>query len=516
MRKSRVRDSARLLAAVLPSLFSIILARQCASEEVSADGNERVSEDTKLCLVCHDSVSPGIVADWRKSVHSRVTPAEALKKSRLEKKVSTEKIPQNLSNVVVGCAECHTVNHEKHKDTFEHGGYKVHVVVTPGGCAACHSQEADQYGRNLMSHAYVNLQNNPVYHDLMESVNGIHSFRDASVTVSPSDAETNLDSCFYCHGAAVEVKGTASRETALGQMEFPVLSGWPNQGVGRLNPDGTMGSCTACHARHQFSIEMARKPYTCSECHEGPDVPAYKVYMVSKHGNIFSSLGEKWNFGAVPWVVGKNITSPTCATCHISLITTEGGETVVERTHQMNDRIAWRLFGLPYAHPHPKSADTTVIKNRAGLSLPTELTGEPAAEFVIDAKEQEKRLKTMQKICLACHDTGWVKNHFVRLNNTIRTTNEMTLTATKILMTAWEKGAAKGLRQNDSIFNEAIEKKWVEQWLFFANSTRFASAMAGADYGVFANGRWYLSKNIQEMADWLKCKLEAVKKKDNE
>jgi hypothetical protein len=32
--------------------------------------------------------------------------------------------------------------------------------------------------------------------------------------------------------------------------------------------------------------------------------------------------------------------------------------------------------------------------------------------------------------------------------------------------------------------------------------------MAGADYGVFANGRWYMSKNIQEMMDWLEFKLQ--------
>jgi hypothetical protein len=87
----------------------------------------------------------------------------------------------------------------------------------------------------------------------------------------------------------------------------------------------------------------------------------------------------------------------------------------------------------------------------------------------------------------------------------------MTLTATKIMLDAWDKGVAKGLAQNDSLFNEAIEKKWVEQWLFYANSTRFASAMAGADYGVFANGRWTLSKNLQEMMDWLEFKLQALK-----
>ena len=60
-------------------------------------------------------------------------------------------------------------------------------------------------------------------------------------------------------------------------------------------------------------------------------------------------------------------------------------------------------------------------------------------------------------------------------------------------------------------FDEAIEKKWVEQWFFYANATRFASAMAGTDYGVFANGRWYLSRNIHDMIDWIKFTMNAKK-----
>ena len=83
----------------------------------------------------------------------------------------------------------------------------------------------------------------------------------------------------------------------------------------------------------------------------------------------------------------------------------------------------------------------------------------------------------------------------------------MTLTGTELMLKAWETGVAKGLAQNDSIFNEAIEKKWMEQWLFFANSTRMSSAMLGTDYGVFDNGRWYMAKNIQEMYDWLRMML---------
>ena len=82
----------------------------------------------------------------------------------------------------------------------------------------------------------------------------------------------------------------------------------------------------------------------------------------------------------------------------------------------------------------------------------------------------------------------------------------MTLSATNIVLTSWDKGYARGLAQKDSIFDETVEKMWVEHWLFYANSIRFASAMAGADYGAFANGRWYMIKNLQMMADWLESK----------
>jgi hypothetical protein len=100
-----------------------------------------------------------------------------------------------------------------------------------------------------------------------------------------------------------------------------------------------------------------------------------------------------------------------------------------------------------------------------------------------------------------------VDGHWARFENNIKTTNEMTLTATKLMQQAWDAGVAKGLAQNGSIFDEAIEKKWMEQWLFYANSTRMSSAMLGTDYGVFDNGRWYMAKNIQEMYDWLKMML---------
>ncbi len=470
----------------------------------AADGYAaKVSPATDECIGCHISISPGIVADWERSRHAETSPGEALKQSGLEKKVSSEKIPEQLLDYAVGCSECHTMNYDKHQDTFEHNGYDVHVVVTPVDCSTCHSQETEQFSRSMMAHAYGNLVHNSLYQDFMKSVNGHQTFADMTTALQPPDDQTTADSCLFCHGTKVEVKGTQTKETEFGEMTFPILSGWPNQGVGRLNPDGSRGSCAACHTRHQFAIETARKPYTCSECHKGPDVPAYKVYDVSKHGNIYNSLKHQWDFKKVPWTVGKDFTTPTCAGCHMSLVVDEEGQMVAQRSHEVGDRLPWRIFGLIYAHPHPTSADVSNIKNKAGLPLPTELTGEPVGEFLIDADEQFKRRKTMQKICLACHGEGWVNGHWARFENTLRTSNAMTLTATQILSSAWKQDLVRGLPHNDNVFDDLIEKMWVEQWLFFANSTRFSSAMCGADYGVFENGRWNLSKNIQEMNDWL-------------
>ena len=56
------------------------------------------------------------------------------------------------------------------------------------------------------------------------------------------------------------------------------------------------------------------------------------------------------------------------------------------------------------------------------------------------------------------------------------------------------------------VFDEAIEQKWIEQWLFYANSVRYASAMAGPDYASFKNGWWKMTHNLQIMKDHLEFK----------
>lgn len=467
----------------------------------SAYGGQPLSDATGECLSCHEMIHPGIVSSWKKSRHAATTPSEALKVEGLDRKVSSPQVPEEAKDVVVGCAECHAMAPKTHADTFEHNGHDVHTVVSSRDCGACHAVEAEQYQKNIMAQAHGNLTGNDFYRLLTDSINGGPSPGAGPLEKGKREL-TDPESCLYCHGTVLKVSGLQSRETDLGSMDFPVISGWPNQGVGRINPDGSKGSCSACHTRHEFSMAMARKPYTCKECHSGPDVPATKVYEASKHGNLFSSKNSEWDFTKTQWTVGRDFTAPTCAACHISLLVSPEGQVVAQRTHEIKDRLPWRLFGLFYAHPHPREPDTTIIRNKDGLSLPTDFGGGFSEKFLLTGDEAAAARQKIQSVCLGCHARSWVDGHWRRFLNTIETTNAATLTATQRMQDIWKRGLATGQEQGGSPFDESIEKTWTGIWLFYANTIRFASAMAGGgDYGVFADGRYQMQKAIREMEE---------------
>lgn len=466
-----------------------------------------ISDSTAECLDCHSSIHPGIVKDWQQSRHAQITPKTAMAVEGLARKVSAKNVSEELQNTAVGCAECHLLRPKAHADTFDHNGYDIHIVVSPQDCSTCHPEEAEQYTKNIMSHAYDNLAGNRLYQLHQRTVIREMKTQANRISFSPASEDTKAETCYYCHGTKLKVTGSEIRDTEdVGELEFPVIEGWPNQGVGRVNLDGSLGSCSACHTRHRFAIEMARKPYTCRECHVGPDVPAYKVYASSKHGNIFSTMHKSWNFEAVPWTIGKDFTAPTCASCHISLLIDTDEEVVSQRTHQMNNRLPWRIFGLIYAHPHPQNPDTTIIRNKDGQPLPTDFNGGLASEYLITKEEMDTRRKRMQATCLNCHATSWVQGHWRRFENTIQTTNADTLAGTRIMNEIWRYKFAAGLDRGGfgNPFDEAIEKKWTDIWLLYANTIRFASAMGGGgDYAVYAGGRYQLSQTLLELGDWL-------------
>jgi len=455
----------------------------------------KISNETQDCISCHESVTPGIVSDWRTSLHSKNTFELAEQKPALEKLVSSSNVADNLKNVVVGCYECHSLNAIKHKDNFDHFGYKINVIVTPKDCSTCHSQEYNEYSNSKKANALDNLRKNFLYHTLVNNTIGTKDYKHGKIITLEASSFSKNESCYACHGTEVKVIGTIKVKTDLGDIEEPKLTNWPNQGVGRINPDSSKGSCTSCHPRHSFSIAVARNPNTCEQCHLKPDVPAYNIYIESKHGNIFESKKESWNWDNVPWKLGKNFTAPTCSVCHNSLITSPAGDVIVQRTHDFGSRLWVRIFGAIYSYPQTKDGRTYLIKNKDGLPLATTFTDIPASDFLIDAKFQNQRKETMEHLCSSCHSTDWIKSYFEKMDTTLAEADKMVAVSTKIMLNVW----GKKLADKSNPFDELIEQKWVQQWLFYANSLRYSAAMSGPDYAAFENGWWQLTKNLNEM-----------------
>lgn len=492
-------------------LFVLLIFAQASRADTGTDAisTERLSPETQACIACHAQFTPGIVRDWLTSRHAKTVPSEALKKPAVERRISAEGLPEGLSRYKVGCFECHSRNPQKHKDNFEHMGFRINVIVSPEDCRTCHPLEATQFSGSKKAYAYKDLMGNPVYHALVDELTGVKKLVKGKITTEKPSDKTLHESCLGCHGTKVDVKGMKQVTVASGEITVPDLTNWPNQGVGRENPDGSRGACTACHPRHSFSIEVARQPYTCAQCHLEPDVPAWDVYKESKHGNLFFSKFREWNLNAVPWTAGKDFTAPTCAACHNSLVVSPSGTVVAERTHDFGSRLWVRLFGLIYSHNQPLSGDTTVIKNRDGQPLPTTFAAVPASEFLIDKQEREKRQGRMKALCNACHNRDWINGHFAKLENTISETDAMTRTTTDLMMIAWNSG----LEDKGNPFDEPIEQRWLKQWLFYANATRYASAMTGApDYTAFKEGWWEMTNNLAEMKEMIDIKAARKKK----
>jgi len=473
---------------MLPFLFSVLA--------LAPQDSAPLSEATEECLACHEVAHPGIAADWARSRHARTTPAQALALDPLERRMSADSVPEEMRDVAVGCFECHGLRPDAHPDNVEHFGYRINVVVTPEDCRTCHPVEVEQYANSKKANALPILEENALFSQLVETVTGVHGFaEDGSLVDLGSSDETKNTTCYACHGSRVEVVGHETRNLFGQEVEFPILSNWPNQGVGRINPDGSKGSCSACHARHGFSIEVARKPYTCAQCHLAPDVPAWEVYHESKHGNLFLSEQNDYDWDAVPWKVGVDFKAPTCATCHNALLTTPDGAVIAERTHDFGERLWVRIFGLPYTHPQPENGRTWELRNADGQPLPTSFSGEVATEGLIDAAEQDRREKQMKAICNQCHSSSWSDGHFARLDHAIEQTDRMVLTSTLLMQKAWERGLADPANP----FDEPLERTWLAQWLFYANSIRYAAAMGGPDYASFKNGWYELSLGVKKL-----------------
>ena len=74
------------------SIFLIGLTISLIPQSGHTQTKPPLSESTEACLACHVTLHPGIVSEWKKSRHGNIGPSEALKKDKLERRISNEKV----------------------------------------------------------------------------------------------------------------------------------------------------------------------------------------------------------------------------------------------------------------------------------------------------------------------------------------------------------------------------------------------------------------------------------------
>jgi hypothetical protein len=356
-----------------------------------------VAADSKECVDCHQKNTPAIVAQWEDSKH-------ALRG--------------------IGCVTCHAAD-EKDVDGFEHHGRRIATIVSPLDCSKCHPNEFKQQAASRHAEAASFVGSNDNF--LGETVEG---------------GNTPTLGCKGCHGTTVKVLADGKLDPAT----------WPNGGMGRINPDGSKGSCAACHYRHDFSLAIARGPDACGKCHMGPDHPQLEIFNESKHGVRFRELHDQMNLTAQPWVVGRDYhAAPTCATCHMSATPTQ------QVTHDPGARISWTL--------------RPVVSTRQ--------------------KDWENRRDDMLDVCQQCHSESWAKGYMAQFDTFIEHYNtKFAQPAQKLMDALYAAKKLTGIK-----FDESIEFTFFELWHHEGRRARHGAAMMAPDF-VQWNGMYEVARNF--------------------
>ncbi len=359
------------------------------------------------CMTCHKEKSPGLYNQWFMSQHA-------------------------THNVT--CIDCHGAD-KSDADAFEHHDAIIATLVTPKDCGQCHERETEEVDNSY--HATAGL--------ILES-------KDAYLAHVAAGEPVAIAGCESCHGSKVRIDPDSPN--MLSQKS------WPNSGIGRLNPDGSKGSCNACHTRHSFSKAQARQPEACSKCHLGPDHPQKEVYEESKHGNAYYTNKEKMNLEDDAWVVGIDyFEAPTCATCHMSATPTS------KATHDVGQRIAWTL--RPPVSKHKEN--------------------------------WQARRENMKKVCVNCHGMTFADGHFYQFDAVVRLYNEkFAKPSTDLIKLVREKK----LLENPANFSNKIEWTYWELWHHEGRRARHGASMMGPDYtwwhGIYEVAQHFYFKLLPE------------------
>jgi len=411
-----------------------------------------LTPETRECLSCHQEENVSLYQQWGASKHYGAN---------------------------VGCYECHVAD-EDDVDAVEHHDYFISVIVSPNDCARCHEKEVDEFVNS--HHSKAGRIMGSLDNVLAEVVEGNSDFITPGFPHGNSAAAVN--GCWQCHGSQVKVLEDGKLDPAT----------WPNSGMGRINPDGSEGSCSACHQRHEFSVAQARRPENCGKCHLGPDHPQKEVYDESKHGINFYANVDKLNLESSKWVVGEDYdAAPTCATCHMSATPNQ------DITHNIGLRIKWNNRPV-----HSKLSHETDAK-----------WGLKSASIHAD-----ERRKNMEDVCIACHNDNFTKNFFIQYEGLIDLYEQKYAIPGEKLYKAALPLLKKDKEGKHIKFADPIDFTWFELWHHEGRRARHAAAMMAPDYthwhGTYDLAKNFYSEFIPEIEEIIEKGIHSKNKKEVE
>ncbi len=464
----------RWIVAGLSFLFLaalLVVAFQESKRSRIEEGLEPVITKTnKGCVDCHKTDNPALVMEWEHSQHAIYG---------------------------VGCVDCHSAD-EGDVDGWMHEGVFISVLVTPKDCSNCHVREFEEFSRSHHARAG----------EIIMSLDNVLAIKAASTPDNPADA---INGCWQCHGTIIDFERDENGEIVrTGKENRPVIDSntWPNSGMGRFNPDGSQGSCHACHSRHSFDVSIARSPDNCGKCHMGPDHPQIEIFNESKHGIAFRANVDRMALDKKEWVLGRDYAAaPTCATCHISgHMTPQGVE--VGNSHDIGERISWTLrpkvssklnqvtYSDGYQDDVPDTKDLPavgdVVMTHQKVVENFELITKDVERTVASVKTWEERRTAMTMACRNCHNDHFINNFYQQFDDLVNLYNDK---FGKPALAIMNELASDGVVDNGAPFQKKLQWVYFELWHHEGRRARHGAAMMGPDYTHW-HGMYEVSKTF--------------------
>jgi hypothetical protein len=386
--------------------FGLILAGYLVNRQRPAPETEQATPNlvraSGKCAECHTRQQHAIVHEYELSVHAQKN---------------------------VNCLDCHQP--AGNQESSPHHGFTISKVVTAANCRSCHESIYQQFLRSR--HAAPSWA----------AVYGEEGLSPEQVAFSE---QYHPGASKRKPNALVELEGAAAMATGCVKCH----------GVGKPNDDGTIGNCTACHTRHTSSVELARLPTTCGQCHMGPDHSQLEIYSESKHGVLFEAQRSLLKMDKrASELTTRDMFVPTCATCHMS------GLNGQKSTHDTSERLSYWL----------------------------------AAEVSEKRPNYVQAQAAMQETCMQCHSPNQVKRVYEEAEAAVVSTNEKVREAREVM---------EGLRKDGILtgkpFQEPIDFLYFDLWHYYGRTAKHGAFMGGQDFAQW-HGNYPILQHTVELKE---------------